>query len=149
MSPSCVKATHAPPSGLGVPPEPLKLPTPTPCLEEHWSHRSPSTMLRGGRLPLQAIKKWFPTACCLGWESPPSPVHFRLLSDEVPSLEHRPDPSQASSNGAAAMCMRPHRHRLEPNAQPSDLARTAEIRLLQTLSQYKIRIVDLGLDDPK
>jgi hypothetical protein len=29
-----------------------------------------------------------------------NPVRFRLLSDEVPSPERRPDPSQASSNGA-------------------------------------------------
>jgi hypothetical protein len=149
MSPSRLEAAYAPPSGLGVPPEPLKLPSPAPWPEERWSRRSPLTMLGGGKLPLQAIKKLFPSASCLGWESPPSPVRFRLLNDEVPSPERCPDPSHGSSNGAATVCVRPCRHRSEPNTPPSDLARMTEIRLVNTLSLHKIWIIDLGLDDPK
>jgi hypothetical protein len=44
-----------PPSGLGVPPEPLKLPNPAPWPEEHQSCRSPSSVLRGGKPPPRAI----------------------------------------------------------------------------------------------
>jgi hypothetical protein len=88
--------------------DPHELPSPTPWLEELQKHRSPSTVLGGGKLPPQAIEELFPSVSYLGWESPPPLVHFRPLSDEIPSSERHPDPSRASSNGAAAVCVRPH-----------------------------------------